>query len=402
MAQFGSALRSGRRGPQFKSGQPDLPVLKQLLPLLAATCALAACGTADKETDAPGVRLLLVERFDQPTYLTAPPGDTQRRFVVERAGRIRVMLGGRKLRRPFLSIPGRVQTGGESGMLSMAFAPDYARSRRYFVYYTDQSGAIVVDQFRRSARSRSRTQPGSRRPIIRIPHPRFNHKGGQVVFGPDGLMYLGPGDGGGGGDPDRNAQDLGRLLGKILRIRPRPGGGYSVPRSNPFAGRRGARGEVFAYGLRNPYRFSFDRSTGALVVSDVGQEAVEEVSYVRRPGNGGFNFGWSAFEGRRRYNDGAAPGHRPPVIERTHDQGWCSITGGYVVRDRSLPRLRGKYVFGDLCESRLRVASLRGGRSRGGRALGVRVPNLVSFGEDARGKVFAVSLNGPVYRLAPR
>ena len=377
-------------------------MFKQLLPMLAAACALAACGTTDREPGAPGVRLLLLERFDQPTYLTAAPRDTHRLFVVEREGRIRVMRNGRKLRRPFLNIPARVQTGGESGMLSLAFAPDYARSRRYYVYYTATDGAIVVDQYRRHPRSKSLTQPGSRRQVIRIPHPRFNHKGGQVAFGPDGLLYLGPGDGGGGGDPDRNAQNRGRLLGKILRIRPRPRGRYSIPRSNPFAGREGARGEVFAYGLRNPYRFSFDRRTGALVVSDVGQEAVEEVSYVRRPRNGGFNFGWSAFEGRRRYNDGAAPGHRPPIIERTHDQGWCSITGGYVVRDRSLPRLRGKYVFGDLCESRLRVASVRGGRSRGGRALGVRVPNLVSFGEDARGRVFAVSLNGPVYRLAPR
>ena len=372
--------------------------------VLAALLAPAGCGVGDepRQSQAAGVRLALLGRFDQPTFLTAPPGDRRRRFVVERDGRIRVVRKGRKLGRPFLSIPGRVQTGGESGMLSMAFAPDYERSRRYYVYYVDTDGAIVVDQFRRSRRSRDRTQSGSRRQVIRIPHPRFNHKGGQVAFGPDGLLYLGPGDGGGGGDPDGNAQNLGRLLGKILRIRPRPGGGYSVPRSNPFVGRAGARGEVFAYGLRNPYRFSFDRRSGALTVSDVGQDQVEEVSYVRRPRRGGFNFGWSVFEGRSRHGSGSAPGHRPPIVERTHGQGWCSITGGYVVRDRSLPRLRGKYVFGDLCEPRLRVASVRGQRSRGGRPLGVRVPNLVSFGEDARGRVYAVSLNGPVYRLAPR
>ena len=175
-----------------------------------------------------------------------------------------------------------------------------------------------------------------------------------------------------------------------------------MPRSNPFVGRDGARGEVFAYGLRNPYRFSFDRRTGALSVGDVGEGAVEEVDYVRAPRNGGFNFGWSVFEGRSRFRSGTAPGHVPPVVQRSHGQGACSITGGYVVRDRSLPRLRGKYVFGDLCDPRLRVASLRGGRSRGGRALGVRVSNLVSFGEDARGRVYAVSLNGPVYRLVAR
>jgi glucose/arabinose dehydrogenase len=376
------------------------------LPLAALACApLAAigCGSSDQEdTGAARVRLALLGRFDQPTYLTVPPGDRRRRFVVEREGRIRIVRRGRKLRRPFLSIAGRVQTGGESGMLSMAFAPDYARSRRYFVYYVDNGGGIVVDQFRRSVSSRDRTQPGSRRRIIRIPHTRFNHKGGQVLFGPDGLMYLGPGDGGGGGDPDRNAQNLGRLLGKILRIRPRPNGAYSVPRSNPFVGRAGARGEVFAYGLRNPWRFSFDRRSGALTVGDVGEGQIEEIDYVRSPGNGGFNFGWSLFEGRLRFRGGTAPGHRPPIIERGHGQGSCSITGGYVVRDRTLPRLRGKYVFGDLCDSRLRVASVRGRRSRGGRALGVRVSNLVSFGEDLRGRVYAVSLNGPVYRLIPR
>jgi glucose/arabinose dehydrogenase len=380
--------------------------VKRLLLLAMLACGSAAVATSaggePSASAAAGVRLLQLGRFDQPTYLTAPPGDARRRFVVERSGRIRVVRNGRKLRRPFLDIAGRVQTGGESGMLSMAFAPDYERSRRYFVYYTDNAGAIVVDQFRRAVGSRDRTRPGSRRQVIRIPHPRYNHKGGQVLFGPDGYLYLGPGDGGGAGDPDRNAQNTGRLLGKILRIDPLPGGGYRVPGSNPFVGRAGARGEVFAYGLRNPWRFSFDRRNGALTVADVGQDEIEEASYVRRPRSGGFNFGWSAFEGRRRYNSGAAPGHRPPIIERSHDQGWCSISGGYIVRDRSLPALRGKYVFGDLCDPRLRVASVRGGRSRGGRPLGLRVSNLVSFGEDARGRVYAVSLDGPVYRLAPR
>ena len=371
---------------------------------LAASVVPAACGSGETpdEPAAARVRLALLGRFDQPTYLTAPPGDRRRRFVVEREGRIRIVRGGRKLRRPFLSIPGRVQTGGESGMLSMAFAPDYARSRRYFVYYVDNGGRIAVDQYRSRRGRPNRTQPGSRRRVIRIAHHNFNHKGGQVAFGPDGLLYLGPGDGGGGGDPDRNAQNLGRLLGKILRIRPRANGGYSVPQSNPFTGRAGARGEVFAYGLRNPYRFSFDRRTGALTVGDVGEGAVEEVDYVRRPAHGGFNFGWSVFEGRSRYRSGTAPGHLPPVLERGHGQGSCSITGGYVVRTRSLGSLYGRYVYGDLCDPRLRVARLRAGRARGDGRLGVRVGNLVSFGEDGRGRVYAVSLDGPVYRLGRR
>ncbi len=389
--------------------------------LCAPLAAVAACSSSDggeggttaaarpsqaAEPAATGVRLLRLGTFQSPTYLASPPGDTRRRFVVERAGRIVVVRDGRKLRTPFLNIPGRVQNSGESGLLSMAFHPGYARNRRYFVYYVDNAGAIRVDQYRAAPGNPNRTQGGSRRTVIRQPHPRFNHKGGQLQFGRDGMLYTGFGDGGGGGDPDENAQDLGRRLGKLLRIDPLPGGGFRVPRDNPFVGRRGARPEVFAYGLRNPYRFSFDRRTGALALGDVGQDAVEEIDFLpasrraRRP-RGGANFGWDAFEGRRRYEGGSARGHVPPVIQRTHSQGSCSISGGYVIRDRSLGRLYGAYVYGDVCDSRLRVARLRSGRARGDRALGVRVANLVSFGEDARGRVHAVSLSGGVFRLAP-
>ena len=356
---------------------------------------------------APGVRLLKVGDFAQPTFLTSPPGDRRRRFVTERDGTIRVVRGSETLERPFLDIRSRVQTGGESGLLSMAFAPDYARSRRYYVYYVDKAGALVVDRFRASAGAPNRTQPGSRRRVIRQRHPRGNHKGGQIQFGPDRRLYIGFGDGGGGGDPDENAQNLSRRLGKLLRVAPRPNGGYSIPRDNPFAGRAGARGEIFAYGLRNPYRFSFDRRTGDLALADVGENQVEEVDFVaaeRRTGRprGGVNFGWDAFEGSRRYEGGAARGHLPPVLERTHRQGFCSITGGYVIRDRSLGSLYGAYVYGDLCDARLRVARLRPGRARGDRALGPRVQTLVSFGEDGRGRVHALSLNGGVFRLAAR
>jgi glucose/arabinose dehydrogenase len=364
----------------------------------------AAGATSGAGAAATGVRLLRVGRFDQPTYLTAPPGDRRRRFVTERDGRVVLLRGGR--RTTFLDISARVETGGESGLLSLAFDPGYASNRRYYVYYVANDGALVVAQFRAAAGG-NRTRPGSGRTVIRVPHPRFNHKGGQLQFGRDGMLYAGFGDGGGGGDPDRNAQDLGELLGKIVRIDPKPGGGYRIPRDNPFVGRSGARGEIFAYGLRNPYRFSFDRATGALTIGDVGQDAVEEIDYLppapgsRRP-RGGANLGWSVFEGGRRYRSGSAPGHVGPVVERTHEQGSCSITGGYVLRDRGLGALRGAYVYGDLCDPALRVARLRPGGARGDRALGPRVPQVVSFGEDARGRVYVVSLSGPVYRLAAR
>ncbi len=354
------------------------------------------------------VRLLLLGRFDQPTYLTAPRGD-RRRFVVERAGRIRVVRGRRTLRRPFVDITGRVdEPTGESGMLSMAFAPDYRRSGRFYVYYTDNEGFLQIDQYRRSRSNRNRADPGSRRSVIRVPHFRFNHKGGQLQFGPDGFLYAGFGDGGSGGDPDENAQDLGRLLGKLIRIAPRRNGGYAIPRSNPFRGRRGARPEIYAYGLRNPYRFSFDRRRGHLTVGDVGQNAVEEIDFVpgRRRGRaprGGYNFGWDVFEGRNRYEGGSAPGHVPPVIAHRHTGGFCSITGGYVIRDRSLrgTRFFGRYIYGDYCRAGLRLAFLKRPRAPT-RAAGLRVANLVSFGEDGRGRVHAVSLSGAVYRIGRR
>ena len=351
------------------------------------------------------VRLLLLGRFNSPTYVAAPRGD-RRRFVVERDGRIIVVSGRRKLATPFLDISDRVSAPeGESGLLSMAFARDYGRSGRFYVYYTDNQGFIQIDQFRRSGSNRNRAAEGSRRSVIRVPHPRFNHKGGQVQVGPDGNLYAGFGDGGSGGDPDENAQNLGRMLGKLIRIDPKPGGGYSIPASNPFRGRSGALGEVYAYGLRNPYRFSFDRSNGALTIGDVGQDAVEEIDYLpgrsrgRQP-SGGTNFGWDVFEGRSRYEGGSAPGHVPPVIAHNQDGGFCSIIGGYVIRDRSLRGSRwfGRYVYGDYCNPALRLSSLRR-PSAASQTSGLNVPSLVSFGEDGRGRVYAVSLEGPVYRI---
>src|SRR3954471_11325094 len=226
------------------------------------------------------VRLKLLGRFKAPTYITAPRGDS-RRFVVEREGTIRVLKGHRVLATPFLDIRTRVTTGGESGLLSMAFARDYRTSRRFWVYYTDQQGFIQIDQFRASAGNSDRADPGSRRPVLRVPHHRFNHKGGQLQVGPDGMLYAAFGDGGAGGDPDENAQNLGRMLGKMIRIRPNPDGGYQVPPDNPFRNRSGALPEIYAYGLRNPYRFSFDRRTGSLTIGDVGQEEVEETHFIK-------------------------------------------------------------------------------------------------------------------------
>jgi glucose/arabinose dehydrogenase len=353
---------------------------------------------------ARGVRLQRIGSFESPVYVTSPPGDRTRRFVVEQEGRVMVVRHGRA--QPFLDIRDQVTAGGEQGLLSIAFAPDYADSGRFYAYYTDRSGDQRIVELRR--RDADHADAGSERLVLRMADSESNHNGGLLLFGPDGLLYVGTGDGGGGGDRHGrrgNAQNLGSLLGKILRIDPRAGGGrpYQVPASNPFTGRSGARGEIYAYGLRNPWRFSFDRRTGDLAIGDVGQNEFEEIDFVRRGEGRGANFGWRPFEGRSRYTPGeSAPGHVRPVIVRSHSDGNCSITGGVVVRDRRLAGLRGRYVFGDFCKGRIQSARLSAGRARGVRRTSLRVSSLSSFGEDAQGRVYAVSLNGPVYRLVPR
>jgi glucose/arabinose dehydrogenase len=344
------------------------------------------------------VHLARVGSFASPIYVAAAPGDASRVFVVERAGRIMVVKSGHKLRTPFLNIRGRVSEGGERGLLSMAFAPDYARSGRFYVCYTDNGGDIRVVQFQRSSNA-NRALRGSARNIIRIEHSQFsNHNGGQIQFGPDGDLYIGVGDGGSEDDPRGNGQNLGTLLGKLLRIDPHPGGGYGIPSGNPFGG-GGRRAEIYAYGLRNPWRFSFDRASGALAIGDVGQDRFEEIDYEPRGGALGRNFGWSHLEGNSRFKGGSTPNYAPPVLVRSHSSGFCAIVGGYVVRTRG-SSLNGRYVYGDLCNSRLYSVRLHPGGASGNRALPVRVGNLVSFGEDALGRAYAVSLSGPVYRLA--
>jgi glucose/arabinose dehydrogenase len=375
-------------------------------PAATATATAGDQPAAPKATASRGAKLRSIGRFASPVYVTSPPGDRRRVFVVEQAGRIMVVVGGRKRSTPFLDIRGQVTSGGEQGLLSVAFAPDYAESGRFYVYFTDRSRDQRVVEFKRA--SADRADAGSARVVLRMADNEGNHNGGLLLFGPDRHLYIGTGDGGGGGDQHGtrgNAQNLGSLLGKILRIDPAAAGGrpYTIPADNPFRGRQGAQAEIYSYGLRNPWRFSFDRRTGDLTIGDVGQNAVEEIDFVRRGRGAGANFGWRPFEGRSRYTPGErAPGHVPPVITRTHGDGWCSITGGVVVRDRALSGLRGRYLFGDICKSRIYSAKLSAGRATSVRATSMRIESVSSFGEDARGRVYAVSLNGPVYRLVPR
>lgn len=393
-----------------------------MLPAVLAASLLSACaeampppevgGRATKGQEptaraAAGVRLAEVGSFSAPLLVTSPPGDRARIFVAEQGGRVMVVKNGRKLGRPFLDISGRVLHEGEQGLLGLAFAPDYSRSGRFYVYYTARDGETnEIREFRRATAERA--AQGSGRRVLAMPNLEPNHNGGHIVFGPDGLLYVGTGDGGGGNDEHGergNAQDLGSLLGKILRIDPRRANGrpYTVPASNPFVGRSGARGEVYAYGLRNPWRFSFDRKTDALTIADVGQDEVEEVNHSPGDTARGANYGWRPFEGNNRIYDEPAPGAVTPVITHNHASGFCSITGGVIVRDPGLPALRGRYVYGDVCQDRLWTARLSPGRARDVRRVGTaRVGSVVSFGEDARGRVYVASLEGPVYRLVSR
>jgi glucose/arabinose dehydrogenase len=399
-----------------------------LLPIAAGAALLVGCGSGGGSTTATvpappphdgkapanlptgdgngGVTLTKLGDFDEPLYLTQPSGESADLFVVQRGGQIRVIHNGKVLPQPFLDVGNLITTAGqEQGLLSMAFAPDYAKSGLFYVDYTDTNGDTRVIEYRRSAGDPLRADLGSAREVLGVNQPFENHNGGLLLFGPDGDLYIGLGDGGSAGDPQRNGQNLGTLLGKILRIDPLQQGGkpYGIPNGNPFVGRAGARPEIFEYGLRNPWRFSFDPANDAELIGDVGQDNFEEVDYLPRGRQAGANLGWSAFEAFSRYNkDQSAPGAIPPILAYgTHSDGNCSVTGGYVVRDPGLRSLYGRYVYGDFCAGELRsfIPSLP--KAVDDKALGPTVAALSSFGEDSAGHVYATSLSGPVYRLDP-
>ena len=396
--------------------------------LITATAVVAGCGAGSdsndsglKDTDAAkgeettqpnagtaakkGLKLVRIGTFDAPVYVTAPPNEKRRVFIVEQPGRIKVRRGGKLLKRSFLNIRSKVRFDGEQGLLSMAFAPDYKTSRKFYVNYTNNSGDTRVVEYQTSSGNADRANKGSARVLLKIKQPYENHNGGQLQFGPDGLLYIGMGDGGSGGDPDNNAQRLGSWLGKMLRIDPAPSGGkpYTVPSSNPFVGKSGAKPEIYSYGLRNPWRFSFDSKTKALYIGDVGQEKYEELDYTVEGKAKGANFGWPAFEGRSRYRDDvSAPNSVKPILVTKWSVGNCSIIGGYVVKDKNVPALNGRYVFGDFCKPSLRSLKVKNGKATSLKTHKLKVSQLSSFGVDARNRVYATSLDGPVYRISSR
>jgi glucose/arabinose dehydrogenase len=385
-------------------------------PVAAALTAItvgalvSACGSPSGDASiAPAahanrIGLQRIGVFSQPVYVTAAPGDSQRLFVVERTGRIVVLVRGRPRSRPFLNLSGKVNSSGEEqGLLSVAFAPDYQTSGRFYVDYTDGSNNIQVVQYRRAAGNANLADAASARTVLSIDHhTETNHNGGQLQFGPDGDLYIGVGDGGSEDDPHHYGQNTAVLVGKLLRIAPRPGGGYAIPPGNPFVHTPGRRAEIWAYGLRNPWRFSFDRRTGDLIIGDVGQDTEEEIDFARRGHGAGANYGWSVFEGDNRFRAGAAPGAVQPALVARHTDGYCAIIGGYVVRDPALRALEGRYLFGDNCKAQINSVLLSAGHARQNRATGLSVGDLSAFGQDNAGHIYAVSLAGPVYRLVSR
>ncbi|MDQ1713715.1 MAG: hypothetical protein QOE45_3165 [Frankiaceae bacterium] len=387
---------------------------RTLVALTAAVLAFAGL-TAPAGAATPDPRLvkagwtLVAAGLGEPVALSHPDGDA-RLFVVERRGRIRVIRDGRLKPTPFLDITKRVSTAGEGGLLSVAFRPDYKTSGLFFVAYTDANRALRVTRFHAAPTSDAANPSGV--DILVVPHPgQTNHNGGQLAFGPAGFLFIGTGDGGGGGDPNGNAQNLGSLLGKILRIdanHPAGGRQYSIPSSNPFVRRAGARGEIWQYGLRNPWRFSFDRGNPDLWIGDVGQGDREEIDHL--PNTGGLNLGWDCREGSQDTSPGHSPVYggsyctgrtfRAPTFEYTHSLG-CAIIGGYVYRgSRYASLVAGDYLYGDYCSGRVWLL----GRDAGGRTVAGQVAtfpqNILAFGRDRAGELYLLSQNGGVYRLS--
>ncbi|MDB5934697.1 MAG: glucose dehydrogenase [Massilia sp.] len=342
--------------------------------------------------------------LDNPVFLTAPAADA-RLFIVERAGRIRILQNGLVSSLPFLDISGRVSTAGEGGLLSMAFHPQYATNGQYFIYFTDTAGDIVVER-RSVSPNPSQSDPTSALEIIRIAHPGFtNHYGGLVAFGPDGYLYLGTGDGGSAGDPPRNAQNLGSLLGKMLRLDingATAGAPYAVPATNPFANERARRGEIWAYGLRNPWRYAFDAAR--LYIADVGQDRREEVD-IAAASQGALNYGWNIMEGTLCYSAAScdSTGLTAPAFEYDHgaaDANGCSITGGYVYRGQALPELAGRYFYSDYCAGFLKSFLAAGAGAL--EQIDWRIPDIgrvVSFGRDADGELYLVTDGGTIHKI---
>jgi hypothetical protein len=375
---------------------------------LSLGSALYASGCSGDDPSGPaigtGARLQeIVTGLSAPLYLTTPPGDAARLFIVEQTGAIRLMKDGVLLTDPFLDLSSRISTGGERGLLGLAFYPDYAATGRFIVHFTDQAGNTNVSRFQVSSNP-DVADPASELVILTADQPFANHNGGQVAFGPDGYLYLGLGDGGGSGDPGNRGQNSSELLGSVLRIDVRSSEPYAVPADNPFL--QSAAPEVWSYGLRNPWRFSFDRATGDLYLADVGEGLWEEIniSTAAAGGGKGVNYGWNIMEGMHCFGQSSCDqtGLTLPVFEYSHGEG-CSITGGYVYRGSAIPELQGHYFYGDFCQGWVRSLRYAEGIVTDRTEWPSLTPgaSVLSFGEDAAGELYVLDQEGKVSKIVP-
>jgi glucose/arabinose dehydrogenase len=385
------------------------------LPSAAAAMVLPApitdSGAAPAAPTSSTIKLAVVaSALSKPLLVTSPRDGTNRLFIVEQTGKIRIVKGGSLLATPFLDLTPNVAKGGEQGLLGLAFHPGYRTNRKLYVSYTDRNGDSVVREYRASATSPDRVDRTTGRTIIRVAQPYANHNGGMIAFGRDGYLYIGLGDGGAGGDPGNRAQNVNTLLGKMLRIGINSSTStrnYVIPSSNPYVGRAG-RDEIWQRGLRNPWRFSFDRANGNLWIGDVGQNRYEEVDRAVRTTTGagrGVNWGWRVMEGFHCYNPASGcstSGRTRPLLEYAHaSNGRCAVTGGYVYRGTAIPALAGWYVYADYCSGEVwAVSSTASSRPTPVELAGTGSGRLISgFGEDAAGELYLCDLNGTVYRI---
>ena len=359
----------------------------RFLPITAVVlCVLTLASVSGSAFGAEGAfrRVVVARGLEEPVQVTAPRGERNRLYVVEQRGTIRVLDNGKLRNGFFLDARRRIAAGGEQGLLGLAFDPQYASNRFVYVNYTDTNGDTRVVRYRTNG---TRAVPSSARVLLALDQPYANHNGGGLAFGPDGGLYVGTGDGGSGGDPEDRAQNMDSLLGKMLRLDVR---------------RTGSAPEIVALGLRNPWRYSFDRLTGDLYIGDVGQGEVEEIDYTPRVSPGLENYGWDVYEGSSRFEEkGAGVGELVfPVFEYSHERG-CTVVGGYVYRGSARKSERGRYIFGDYCSGRVWSLRVSGGKATGVRVEPFRIPGLTSFGENAAGELFATSQDGGVvYRLS--
>ena len=347
-------------------------------------------------------RLTRLASVSAPTALAARPGDTAL-YVAEQRGRVRAFRDGRFVDPPVLDVSSITSSGGERGLLGLTFSPD---GTRLYVNHTNRDGDTRIAEY--TMRPDGTADPASRREVLAVVQPQANHNGGDVAFGPDAMLYVATGDGGGGGDqgsghaPGGNGQSRDTLLGKILRIDPTPSGGrqYTIPPDNPFAS-GGGRPEIWHYGLRNPWRFSFDRATGDLVIADVGQNAYEEINWVAAGTRGGLNFGWNIREGRHSYRDGSTDGLVDPVLEYPHDDGRCAISGGYVYRGTQIPALAGAYLYADSCSGSIRGTPIGPGIESREVDFGIDGGQVVAFGQDGSGELYVLSQSQGLLKIDP-